>query len=187
MKRSLSVKGVRIVGVDDGRFNKSDEKASLFALLMQDYKIIDLKITDIQVDGLDVTEAVKRLLSNVYFDVLMLSGVSFAGFNIVNIHDLYEFFKKPILIITGDKPNAKSIQRALMLHFDDWKTRWSLIKKCGKIRKIKTSKNYKPIYYEALGIEHVYAARMVRELTLIGRFPEPIRVARLISKLLTQR
>jgi hypothetical protein len=117
----------------------------------------------------------------------MLSGVSFAGFNIVNIHDLYEFFKKPILIITGDKPKAKAIRRALKLHFDDWRTRWSLIKKCGKIRRIKTSKNYKPIYYEALGIERLNAVRLLRELTLIGRFPEPIRVARLISKHLTQR
>ncbi|MEM2901338.1 MAG: DUF99 family protein [Candidatus Bathyarchaeia archaeon] len=187
MRRSLSVKGVRVVGVDDGRFNKSDEKVSLFALVMQDYKVVDLKVTDVQVDGLDVTEAIKGLLSKMYFDVVMLSGVCFAGFNIVNIQDLYEFAKKPILIITGDKPNAKAIRRALMLHFDDWRIRWSLIKKCGKIRKITTSKNYKPIYYEALGIEHLDAVRLIRDLTLTGRFPEPIRVARLISKQLTRR
>lgn len=179
------LKEIKIIGVDDGRFKKNYRKTLLLAVLMKDYKIIDVRITDILVDGLNSTEAIQEMLSDVQFDIVMLSGISFAGFNIVDIHYLNKKLRKPIIVITGDKPSSREILRALKLHFQDWKTRWSFITKAGKIHRTTTNKRYKPIFYEVIGMDYIEAREIIREMAIIGRYPEPIRIVRLIAKQLT--
>ncbi len=187
MFQNLNLKENKIVGVDDGRFLKSDKKALLFAVLMQEVKIMRLKIDEILVDGLDSTEVIKKMLSKISLDLIMLSGISFAGFNVVDIHKLNNEIKKPVIVITGEKPRSQKILSALKKHFQDWRTRWSIIKKAGNIHTITTNKKYKPIYYEAVGLDYKEAKKIICGTTIFGRYPEPIRVAKLIAKQLTNR
>jgi endonuclease V-like protein UPF0215 family len=174
---------MRIIGVEDGSFQKNvTKKALLVAVLVTGSKIECVKAFTIAVDGLDATE---RLCANVRdwaFDALLLSGISFAGFNLIDPVKVSEAFGTPIVIISRTKPNNKTVKRALQAHFEDWKTRWAILEKLGPVHKTATLFGKQPIYLETVRVDAEWAVQLVCALAFWGRLPEPLRVARLIAR-----
>jgi endonuclease V-like protein UPF0215 family len=117
----------------------------------------------------------------------MLNSITFAGFNIVDLEYLYLKLKKPIIVIINNKPNNRAILQALKKHFPDWKMRWDIIKKSGFIHTLTINKRYKPIYFEVKGIDYKIVRNLIQSMTILGRYPEPIRVIRMIAKQLTTK
>jgi endonuclease V-like protein UPF0215 family len=115
-----------IVGVEDGSFQKGiTRRALLAAVLLRALKIEDVRITKITVDGLDATKKLAEILSEWEFAVVLLSGVSFGGFNIIDPTVIYEKFEKPIIIIVRTKPDNKQLSEpskdTLKTGACDWK------------------------------------------------------------------
>ena len=52
---------------------------------------------NIEVDGLDATEKLVAMLRRWSFDSVILAGVSFAGFNLIDANTVFEEFKKPVI------------------------------------------------------------------------------------------
>ncbi|MEM3617755.1 MAG: DUF99 family protein, partial [Candidatus Bathyarchaeia archaeon] len=76
---------MRVVGIEDGSFVKGvNRKALLAAALFKGFKIEDVAFEWIAVDGFNATEKVTGLLKQWDFEAVMLAGVSFAGFNIID-------------------------------------------------------------------------------------------------------
>jgi len=172
-----------VVGVEDGSFQKGIvEKALLAAVLLEGLKIKKVKITKICVDGLDATEKLSRILNKWKFDAVMLAGVSFAGFNIIDPTAIYGKSKKPIVIISRTKPDNKAVKRALQRHFEDWMDRWGVFEKLGEIHEITTLSAQSPVYFEVIGAEAKWAAKFIKAFSVCGRIPEPVRIARLIAR-----
>lgn len=171
------------VGVEDGSFQKGiTRRALLAAVLFRNAKIENIKITKITVDGLDATKKLAEILSEWEFAAVLLAGVSFAGFNLVDPTIIHEEFGKPVIIISRKKPDNKAVKLALKRHFEDWKTRWEVFKRLGLIHKIIVSAGEPPIYVETVGVDFGWAYNLIRALSICGRVPEPIRVARLIAR-----
>lgn len=108
----------------------------------------------------------------------MLNGVCIGGFNVINIEEVYEKTKLPIITITRDKPNKEKIEDALKKHFKDWKSRLNIINK-GEFTEIKTKFN--PIFVKFIGIEEKEVKEIINLTTIRGVLPEPIRIAHLIA------
>jgi len=73
------------VGVEDGSFQKGiTREALLAAVLLREANIKSVKVIKITVDGLDATEKLSEVLKKWDFTAVMLAGVSFAGFNLIN-------------------------------------------------------------------------------------------------------
>ena len=53
------------------------------------------------------------------FDAVMLAGVSFAGFNLVDPTLVFEEFSKPVIVISRTKPDNIAVKNALLQHFED--------------------------------------------------------------------
>lgn len=177
---------VRVVGIEDGSFKKGISKtAVLAAVLFEGSGIEDVRFTRVKVDGLDATEKVEKILNEWNFEAVMLAGVSFAGFNIVDPTVLFEKFRKPLVIVSRDKPDNKAVKQALIRHFKDWQIRWNVFRKLGPIYKVTTLPRAFPIYVETVGGTAQWAKCLTIALTVIGRIPEPIRIARLIARGLT--
>ena len=84
---------MRIVGVEDGSFQKNvTKKALLVAVLVTGSKIEQVKTFTITVDGLDATERLSANIRDWAFDALLLSGISFAGFNLIDPMKVFEAF-----------------------------------------------------------------------------------------------
>lgn len=141
-----------------------------------------MRVGVLQVDALDATDVVLRLLSRTRTDVVFLSGVSFAGFNIVDCECLHNTLHIPVVVISRERPNNASVKRALKKHFPDWKTRWSYVRELGTIHRFAPKAAEQPLYFEALGISAADARRMIRAYCVTSRVPEPIRVAGIMAK-----
>lgn len=174
----------RVVGVEDGGFSREADiqKALLVSVFLHGISIIDFQMTDIEVDGLDATEKFSYMLRRWSFDSVILAGVSYAGFNLIDPNVIFEDFGKPVIVVARTEPNSKAVKGALLRHFEDWETRWAVVEKLGTVYEIVSVPNEPPIYAEIVGADLRWASNLVRRLSVCCRIPEPIRVARLIAR-----
>lgn len=174
---------IRIVGIDDGSFKKGLFRRAVLALvLFNGSGIVDVKFVKILVDGLDATSKVVNSLKSWTFDAVMLAGVSFAGFNLIDPFVIFQRFIKPVIIISGTKPNNRKVKLALQKHFSDWKVRWEVFKKLGTIHQVRTFEAGSPLYVEVVGGDLDWAKTIIRNLAFCSRIPEPLRVAHIIAR-----
>jgi endonuclease V-like protein UPF0215 family len=178
-----SFQKMRIVGVEDGSFQKNvTKKAVLAAVLVTGSKIERAKALMITVDGLDATERLSVSIRGWEFDALLLSAISFAGFNLVDPTKVSDAFGKPIIIVSRTKPNNETVKRALRAHFEDWEVRWTIFAKLGSVHRVATPLGKRPVYLETVNADAEWASRLVCALAFWGRLPEPLRVAGLIAR-----
>ena len=111
---------IRVVGVDDGAFQtgrKDAQRAPVLAVLFQNLHILSVRIGSMEVDGRDANRVLVSLLRPMRFDVTMLSGISFAGFNLVDMGKLAHDTRRPVIAVTGEQPDNNAVRRALRDHF----------------------------------------------------------------------
>lgn len=180
---------IRIIGWDDTPFTFKDKETTLIGVVCRGGIQIDGVITTkIRVDGNDATEKlVKAINSSKHKEqlrLIMLDGITFGGFNIVDIEELYEKTKLSVIVVIREKPDMESIRKSL-LKFKDFKKRWNLIERAGRVKEFevrnKVLKGRKTIYYQNKGIDD-YACEKIINLTAINSAtPEPVRIAHLIA------
>jgi len=178
------------VGVEDGGFSRAPlhcdvQRALLVCVLLQGPWVLDFRVDRVLVDGLDASERLVGMLKGLCFDAVMLAGVSFAGFNLINPFLIFEEFRKPVIVISRTKPDNLAVKSALVRHFDDWRVRWSIFEKLGPVFEVVSMPNEPPLYVEVVGSDISWASGLIRALTSVCRVPEPLRVARLIAHGLT--
>lgn len=94
----------RVVGVEDGSFQKGiTPRALLAVVLLKTLKIENVKIARITVDGLDATEKLDEILSEWKFEAVLLAGVSFAGFNFIDPTIIHEECGNPVINYIKDE------------------------------------------------------------------------------------
>lgn len=185
LQEKLNINSIISIGVDDGRIpprNLTQRKTLLIAVKLKGFSIKNIFLTEITVDGLDATIALIKLLKGKAFDVIFLSGVSFAGFNLMNVEELFTALNKPIIVVTDEKPDNLAVKKALKLHFKDWIERWRIVKKLGRLYKVKINLYKNPLYFEVFGIHHSRARELIKALSLFSKVPEPVRIARIIAR-----
>ena len=176
---------LRIVGVDDGAFSPSrepDETALLAAVLFEGFRIRSVRLGRVGIDGTDAARVLKLLLSHARFDVIMLSGISFAGFNLIDISKLARETGKPVIAVCGTKPDNRAVEKALRIHFADYEMRWSIVRSAGKLYSCRPLENEPKLYFEVKGATSDFARRVIYSTAVISRLPEPIRVARILAR-----
>jgi len=182
---------LRVVGVEDGGFFRepsggATQKALFVCVLLHGNWIEDFQVDEITVDGLDASKKLVSMLHHWTFHAVMLAGVSFAGFNLVDPMLVFEEFGKPVVIISRTKPDNVAVKNALLRHFEDWQIRWGIFERLGLIHEVSII-NEVPLYVEVVGEDIEWANELIRASAACCRIPEPIRVARLIARGLTRK
>ncbi len=138
--------------------------------------------TRVDVDGLDATDRmVEMIRSSPHYGqlrVIMLDGITFAGFNIVNIKRLFELTGLPVISITREKPSLEEVKDALS-NLQSKEERWNSILQAGEI--IKTRIRNSDLYMQIAGISKEDADEIVRTSCTRGNIPEPLRVAHVVA------
>ena len=181
-------KEIRLLGIDDSPFTFNDKYSDIIGVVMRGGTYIEGVLKErISIDGNDATDICKKMIENtrhkLQLKTVLLDGVALGGFNIVDIEELFNITKIPIITITRDKPDFEKIKIALQKNFDDWEIRWNLLSK-GKIHKIKTRHN--PIYVKCVGLSIDETKEIIKLSTIRGVIPEPIRMAHLIASGITR-
>jgi uncharacterized protein len=175
---------IRILGIDDGPFDlHAGGQALLVGVIYRGGKFLDGVLrTQVTIDGTDSTEIVAEMvLKSKYKDirVIMIDGLGFAGFNLVDLEELFERTGLPVIAVVRDMPDFAAIEAALenTKHKDHY---LSCIKKAGCPKKVVTN-DKKHIYIQYRGITFSDAEKIVKLSSTRSLIPEPLRVAHLIA------
>ena len=182
---------IRVLGVDDGVFiPHSKGLVDVVGVVFRGgYWLDGVMRTEIEVDGLDATEKIATMIieSPHYkqLRVIMLSGITFAGFNVVDIKELCNKTSLPVIALTRDPPKMEEIKQALE-NLPEKEKRWKAILNAGEIIEVQTREGEEPIYMQIAGLERRDAEKIVRITSTRSNIPEPLRVAHIIASGLTK-
>lgn len=177
---------IRILGVDDGPFEPDYRgKVPLVGAVFRGGLWLDgVMITHIEKDGLDVTERLIEMVGRSrhlgQLRVLMVDGVTFAGFNVLDVKEVFKSTGLPVIVISREIPDMADIHKAIK-HIQGWRGRWNIIRATGKIYPVATKSREKPVYMQTIGIKRKDAESVVKLSSTRSLVPEPLRVAHLIA------
>ncbi|MCI4322689.1 MAG: DUF99 family protein [Thermoplasmata archaeon] len=171
--------------MDDGTFRRGDRWASLAAVrisLPGDVEAV--RLGRVRVDGLDATASIRRLLRRGTLAAgaraVLLDGISFGGFNLVDLDELHRDVHLPILAVTRRPPELRKIRAALRTYFPrSFRTRWGRIQ-AHRLFRVPTGAE--PLWAAAVGCTQKEAREIVRRSMIHGYVPEPLRVAALVAR-----
>ncbi|XHH08093.1 MAG: DUF99 family protein [Candidatus Bathyarchaeia archaeon] len=175
---------IRVVGVDDGKhvFRVKSQVPVVGVVYKGGCWFEGLMSTKVWVDGFDVTENVAKMITASphyrQLRVIMLNGLTFAGFNVMDIKALHEATELPVIALTKEKPDLDSIRSALS-NLDQAEERFSILLNAGEI--IPIQKNDKKIFMQTAGLYCEDAQKIVALTSTRSSIPEPLRVAHLIA------
>jgi endonuclease V-like protein UPF0215 family len=175
---------IRILGFDDGPFDKDSRSVPVVGVIFRGGKFMDGMLkTEVEVDGLDSTEKLIKLINSSrhkeQLKVIMLDGITFGGFNLVDIKELNEKTGLPVIVINRKHPNLDEVKNALK-NFKDFEKRWKIVKNAGKIKSLKIRE--KEIFYQCKGLEDEEACEIISLSSTHSFIPEPLRIAHLIAR-----
>ncbi len=175
------------IGVEDGPFlprRLGGSKAPLVVVKLEGPHMTAVRAGWIGVDGMDGTERALKLLESFAMSEspILLAGVTFGGFNLIDPRRLQKMFKVPTIVVVRSRPNNRAVKRALVRHFLDWRERWRIIRSLGPLRTVRTVASENPLFYEAFGCSSSVAQRILAGWALVSRIPEPLRVAGLVAR-----
>jgi endonuclease V-like protein UPF0215 family len=174
------------LGVDDGVFvPHSKGFAPIIGVVFRGgYWLDGVMSTRAEVDGFDASDKIASMIVNSphykQLRVIMLDGVTFAGFNVVDIKQLNMETKLPVIAVTRDKPDFDDIKRALG-HLPDPEKRWQAVLNAGQIIEVNTRNKKKKVYMETSGILEDDARKILRLTSTRSNVPEALRVAHIIA------
>jgi len=177
---------IRVLGVDDGVFTPHVEAwvPVVGVVFRGGYWLDGVMHTKIAVDGFDATEKIASMITNSphcrQLRVIMLNGITFGGFNVVDIKALHAETKLPVIAVTREKPNLAEIREALK-HLPKCEERWSAVLNAGELVEVATRHGKERVYVHVAGISAEDARRVLRLTSTRSNVPEALRVAHLVA------
>ncbi len=174
---------IRILGIDDSALI-SDSITIVGAVFRGGEWLDGVLRSEITRDGMDGTDVIIEMVTSTkhynQIRVIMLNGVTYGGFNPIDIVRIYEETGLPVIVIMRACPDFEKIEAALE-NLTQAKERFEIIRRAGNISRVVTKDASNPIYMQCAGIDRDGARRIVQLSSTRSNVPEPIRVAHLIA------
>jgi hypothetical protein len=169
-----------IIGFDDAPFTPGDiGNVSVVGTVFTGLKLTGVVIGEVEKDGDDATEKLANLIAGSRFyahvQLVMLQGITLAGFNVVDIEALHQRLGLPVLVVSRKLPDRPAIQHALTSRVRNGVQKWTLLEKMGDPEPVGS------VYVQRIGLTMVEAASVVERFAIHSHLPEPLRVAHLIA------
>ncbi len=173
-----------LVGVEDGSFEGflPGQMTLLCTACLSGDRLEWVKVRRVKVDGRESTDALLDMLRCEKFDAIIMGGVSFAGFDVIDPELLHRELNVPVVVYSPKMPDSASTFAALKANFPDWSERWSPIERLGDVYTTVTIEGQPPVYFEAVGCMRPEAEKILKESVSLTRTPEPVRVAGIIAR-----
>jgi endonuclease V-like protein UPF0215 family len=130
-------------------------------------------------DGVNATRTIVRMVSGCRFyghlQAVLLQGIAFAGFNVVDLQAAYQALGVPVIAVTRRQPDMDAVRSALLQHVPGGPRKWRLIEKAGPVEPAAG------VYVQRAGISLGETGVLIEQLALNGNLPEPLRTAHLIA------
>jgi len=130
-------------------------------------------------DGVNATARLAACIKQSRFypqlHAVLLQGIAFAGFNVVDIHALSTVLTRPVIVVVRRRPNLAVIRRALLTRVRGGARKWHLVERAGFVEEIAG------VFIQRAGISADAAAAVLCRHARHGNLPEPLRTAHLIA------
>lgn len=108
-----------IIGFDDAPFDRSHRGAVRVVGAVYAAKRLEGIVTGyVMRDGRDATDVLASLVNESKFaahlQLVMLQGLTLAGFNVVDLQRLHRLLDLPVLVVARKAPDLQSIREALL-------------------------------------------------------------------------
>jgi endonuclease V-like protein UPF0215 family len=177
---------IRVLGVDDGVFIPHVKGfAPIIGVVFRGgYWLDGVMHTKVEVDGLDATRKIASMIvdspHHKQLRVIMLNGVTCAGFNVIDLKKLNAKSKLPVIAVTREKPNFAEIHEALK-NLPNREERWAAVRGAGELFEVHTRSKRARVYMQICGICEEDARKILQVASTRSDIPEPLRVAHLIA------
>jgi len=172
-------KEIRLLGIDDAPFDKfKDKKTLIVGVFFRGGSSIDGVLSEIvAVDGADSTTKIIKMVKKSKFypqlKAILLKGLAFGGFNMIDIEKVSSKTKVPVIVVMRKIPDKKKMGKALIKLGK--KSGVTFMERAGKIHKTDN------IYIQFSGTTLAKAKEIIRISSTRGHIPEPIRIAHLMA------
>lgn len=185
---SLRKPASRLVGIAEST-PLNEAYTILGAVVMRGDLIIDGMIWRIAtLRGMDATDSVISLINQLARDDLggiMLHGSVIAGYNIIDLHQIFNTTNLPVISVT--KELQEDLREHLMATFpDNWKIRWDIARRNGTTQQL-ALKTGSIVHIQSVGLDWKTVKVLLNRFSRFGALPEPIRVARILARALAKK
>lgn len=169
-----------VLGVDDAPFTPDQTGpvpvvGTVFARL----HLNGVLVGAVEKDGSDATRQLVTLIGRSKFyenlNLIMLQGIALAGFNVVDVFALHAQLDLPVLVVVRRQPDMAAVRHALLNNVPDGPSKWALIERLGPMEPVRD------VYVQQVGLTLAQAGAVLRQFTVEGHIPEPLRTAHLIA------
>lgn len=169
-----------VIGIDDAPFRREHRgDVRIVGAVFAGPRLEGVVSSKVRRDGANATLQVAGMVRDCRFapqlQVVMLQGIAFAGFNVVDIHGLSDRLGLPVLVICRKQPDLDGIRDALLHRVPGGTRKWRLIEKAGPMEPLG------PLWVQRAGLGAGEARALIRQHARHGRLPEPLRTAHLIA------
>jgi len=169
-----------VIGIDDAPFARAERgDVRLVGAVFARTRLDGVVIGAARRDGSNSTSKITKMIQGCTFvehvQAVVLQGITVAGFNVIDIHELSQRLERPVLVVARRAPNFEKIRRALLDFVPGGAKKWTLIERAGPMEAVGG------VFVQRAGLDLAQAARLLRNTTLHGGLPEPLRVAHLIA------
>lgn len=176
----MSKRFSHIVGFDDAPFDRAHRGDVLIVGAVYARGRLDGVLSAlVRRDGANATRVIADCVRRSRFfpqlHAVLLQGIAFAGFNVVDLRALHRALDLPVLVVARRRPDLAAIRRALLNHVRGGARKWRLIERAGPMEPLAG------IYVQRIGIAPEQAAALLKRSAVNGVMPEPLRTAHLIA------
>ena len=185
-----------IYAIDDGYFPLDKRKhnytliVTVKFLVHPNEKVIifnDILVERVKIDSLEVTEKIEKMLE-AYGpspdDIVLLDGITYAGFSVVDLKRIRKITKK-IIVFFYRPLDLEKIKNALIKNFHDWKLRYNIIENVYSNSIIVEINNITARIYSTFDIMETKS--VLERIILFSPIPEPLRIAHIIASTLSKK
>ena len=170
---------IRAIGFDDAPFERQGNAAvPLAGVVCAGTRFEGMVWGKVRRDGTDATDTVCELVTDSKFapqlHLVLLDGLGFGGFNLIDLPQLADRLQLPCVAVMRRPPNLEKVQQALT-RLPDTPQRLELLQRAGSIHA------HPPFFFQVCGEDAQIVAMALERLTDCGKVPEALRLAHLIG------
>jgi endonuclease V-like protein UPF0215 family len=176
--------GFRVLGIAESFNPERWDRSFLAGVVMRADMVVDgFAIGECTVGGMDSTDAVVEMyrgLGREDINLVMLGGCIISLFNIVDLPRVSEETRLPVVCLTYNP--SEGLDEIIRDRFPaDWEERLRIYSLNGPREEVLLKTGHS-VYVRRIGISRRGTEALLNRLTLSGRIPEPVRVARLLAR-----
>jgi hypothetical protein len=177
------------IGFDDSTFNFNSKRKEipLIGVVCQGVRLVRVLHHPIEVDGNNATSALISMVLKVkkLVQVILTHSITFGGFNLIDLEEIYNKTNIPIISVTEKEVNLTSVKKALKQNFSNvYKEKIQMIINAGNLYKaqIQTAGGKSDVFFHVKGMDPALVEEFLNQISIDSKLPESVRMAHLIGK-----